>query len=82
MASIHLEGTVHGRTIELGRDPGLAEGQRVELIVRPISPQPQWGEGLRRCAGAWVYTWAEEDDRILEQLQHERHADARTEISQ
>jgi len=47
-----LRGKVHGRMIELSEDAGLAEGQEVEVQLRPTVPPQPWGEGLRRCAGA------------------------------
>jgi hypothetical protein len=55
MSTVTLNGVVHGRTIELDRDPGLPEGQNVRVIVQPatgvevVAP----GEGLRRSAGTW-----------------------------
>ena len=36
-----LEGTVHGKTVELARDPGLEEGQRVEVVLRPVTTVQQ-----------------------------------------
>ncbi|HZW29962.1 MAG TPA: hypothetical protein VFF52_04595 [Isosphaeraceae bacterium] len=42
-------GTIHGRMIELLEDPGLAEGQQVEVrvIVAPTAPPPM-REGLAK----------------------------------
>jgi hypothetical protein len=65
-------GTVHGRTIELDEDLGLAEGQAVEIQVKVIPQPTQWGDGLRRCAGALANEWTEEDDRILEGIHRDR----------
>ncbi len=43
-------GVVHGKTIELTEDLGLAEGQEVE--VRVVVPAGKtWGEGILRSAG-------------------------------
>ncbi len=36
-----LEGTVHGKTVELARDPGLEKGQRVEVVLRPVTAAQQ-----------------------------------------
>ena len=50
-----LHGTVHGKTIQLDEEPGVQDGQKVELSVRVVgSPvaTATWGEGLKRCAGA------------------------------
>jgi hypothetical protein len=45
-----IQGTVHGRTIELSEDPGLADGQRVEVRVKetPITTSPPMSEGLAK----------------------------------
>jgi hypothetical protein len=29
-----FQGIVHGKTIELDRDPGIAEGERVDVMMR------------------------------------------------
>jgi hypothetical protein len=48
-----IHGRVHGKTIELDEDPGVAEGQEVEVQVRVIPRSPrQPGEGLLRTEGA------------------------------
>ena len=67
-----LHGTVHGRTIELAEELGLADGEEVEVSVRVIAGKRLWGEGLRRCAGALAEEWTEDDHRILEELYQER----------
>lgn len=76
-----IHGVVHGRTIELTEDPGVPEGQEVEVVVKSIPPKREnWGEGLRRCAGALANEWTEEDDRILEEIYQERKLDSRREV--
>jgi len=67
-----IQGTVHGRTIELAEDLGLGAGQQVELQVTIVQPPKVWGEGLRRCAGALADEWSEEDDHILEAIHQSR----------
>jgi hypothetical protein len=67
-----MHGKVHGRTIELDEDPGVAEGQQVEITIKTVAARKPWGEGLRRCAGALADEWTEEDDRILEVIRRER----------
>lgn len=49
-----IHGTIHGRTIELTEDLGLAEGQTVEVSVRTVPPIPGRtpGEGFLRTEGA------------------------------
>ncbi len=48
-------GIVNGKTIELDRATGLPDGQAVQIIVQPISPEKRLppGEGIRHSAGGW-----------------------------
>ena len=49
-----VHGTVVGSTIHLTSNPGLADGQQVEVLVRPVggsSVEP--GAGLRAAFGGW-----------------------------
>jgi hypothetical protein len=49
-----VHGTVVGSTIHLTSDPGLDDGQEVEVLVRPVcrrSTEP--GAGLRAAFGGW-----------------------------
>jgi len=73
-------GRVHGKTIELDEDLGVAEGRQVQITIKTVSAKEPWGEGLRRCAGALAYEWTDEDDRILEQIHQDRKRDTRKEI--
>jgi hypothetical protein len=77
-----MQGKIHGRTVELEGDPGLADGQRVEITIKTVPAKQVWGEGLRRCAGALADEWTDEDDRILEQIYLDRKRDTRKDISQ
>lgn len=70
-----LHGKIHGRTIELDEDPGVAEGQPVEITIMSMPAERPWGEGLRRCAGALANEWTEEDDRILDEIHQDRKRD-------
>jgi hypothetical protein len=50
-----IQGTITGKTIQLDDDPGLPEGEAVEVVLRQVVPalkKPAWGEGIRRSAGA------------------------------
>jgi hypothetical protein len=75
-----IHGKVHGRTIELEEDLGLADGQEVEVQVKMIGPKkclpgppPGWQPGApSRVAGVLADEWTEEDDRILEQIYRDR----------
>ncbi len=77
-----LHGKVHGRTIELTEDLGLAEGQEVEVSVRavptPVTRKP--GEGLLWTEGALADDpyW----DAIMEEIYQERKKDTRREITE
>jgi hypothetical protein len=72
--------TIHGRTIALAQDPGIAEGQQVEITIKTVPTSERWGEGRRRCAGAFAEDWTEEDDRILAEIYQERKRDTRKEM--
>jgi hypothetical protein len=67
-----FHGVMHGKMVELTDDPGMGDGQRVEVTVRPAKEDGNWGDGLRRCAGALAELWTEEDDRILEEIYQDR----------
>jgi hypothetical protein len=64
-------GVIRGKTIELEKDPGLEDGDPVEVELWLNLPP---GEGLRRAAGAWA-----DDGLTLEELLAEmrklRHPD-------
>jgi hypothetical protein len=75
-----IHGIVHGKTIELDEDPDIAEGQLVEITIKTVPAINPWGEGLRRCAGALAGDWTEADDRILDEIQHDRKRETRKEV--
>ena len=77
-----IHGIIHGNTIELNENPGIAEGQMVELTIKAVPPRAPWGEGLRRCAGALAKEWTPEDDRILEEIHQERRRDTRRDATE
>jgi len=47
-----IHGVIHGKTIELQSDPGLGDGQPVEVFIRPAPSVGTSGDGIRRSAGA------------------------------
>ena len=47
-----MQGVVHGRTIELSEDPGVLDGQQVQVVLTSVPASGAWGEGIRRSAGA------------------------------
>jgi hypothetical protein len=70
-----IQGVIHGRTIELTTDPGLADGEAVEVVVRAVKKSAAWGEGIRRSAGVLAAHWTEDDDRIFDEIQRDRQRD-------
>jgi hypothetical protein len=74
-----LHGRIHGRTIELDEDPGVAEGQEVEVQVRVLPKTGRKpGEGFLRTEGALADDpyW----DAIMEEIYQERKRDTRKEF--
>lgn len=63
-----LHGVVHGKTIELSEEPGLPNGQAVQVF---LYPELAAGEGLRQSAGGWSDA-GEELDRFLEETRRSR----------
>lgn len=47
-----VQGVIHGKTIELQADPGLADGTTVEVTIRPVSESDARVEAILRTAGA------------------------------
>jgi hypothetical protein len=73
-----LHGKVHGKTIELDEDLGVADGQEVEVLVRLVEPTKNWGEGILHSAGGWAdYP---EMDAIMERIQQERRLERRPQL--
>jgi hypothetical protein len=70
-----LHGKVHGKTIELLEDLGMAEGQEVEVQVKAVQPDKKWGEGILRTAGALADDpyW----DTIMEEIHQARKVERR-----
>lgn len=76
--SIQASGHIRGRTIELAQDPGVAEGQEVEVQITVIGQTPKWGEGIRRTAGALADDpyW----DGIMDEIQKSRKQERRPQM--
>jgi hypothetical protein len=74
-----LHGKVRGRTIELGEDPGVAEGQEVELQIEVvIGSGRKWGDGILRTAGSLVDD--SEWDTVMDEIYQARKVDRRQEL--
>jgi hypothetical protein len=83
-----IHGRIHGRIIELDEDLGVVEGQEVEVQVkmialkkRPPGPPPGWRPGgTETAAGMMAEHWTEEDDRILDAIERDRHRPSTREL--
>jgi hypothetical protein len=74
-----LHGTIHGTTIKLNEDPGLAEGQEVEIQLNPSGQTPRIpGEGFLRTEGALAddVEW----DAVMEEIHQARKLERRPQI--
>jgi hypothetical protein len=49
-----IHGTIVGSTIQLNEEPGLANGLRVEVVVRPIDPLVNPEHSLAAAFGGWA----------------------------
>ena len=65
-------GVIHGNIIQLSDDPGLPDGEEVEIQVTSRKRKWRPGDGLERCAGAMADHWTEDDDQILASIQEDR----------
>ena len=71
-----LHGRVHGRTIELDEDLGVADGQDVEVQVKVVTKTTRTpGEGFLRTEGALADDT--EWDSIMEEIYQARKRDRR-----
>jgi hypothetical protein len=79
-----MRGVVRGRTIELKSEPGIEEGRTIEVILRskPLpGPPPGWRPGsTETAAGMMAEYWTEEDDRILAEIEQDRHRPSTREL--
>ncbi len=73
-----VHGTVHGKTIELDEDLGVAEGQQIEIQVKLVQPARKWGDGILRSAGGWVNH--PELDAIMETIHQSRKLERRPQM--
>jgi len=73
-----FHGTVHGKTIELREDPGVGDGQEVEIQMKALYSGRKWGDGIRRSAGGWVdYP---EMDEIMAKIYQQRKLERRPQM--
>jgi hypothetical protein len=78
-----MHGVIHGKTIVLAEDPGIADGEKVEVMVRDKQlpgPPAGWFPGCKETAGGMLAeTWTDEDDRILQEIYEQRKRNTRQE---
>ena len=70
-----IHGKIHGKTIELDEDLGVAEGSEVEVQVTVVQTARKWGEGILRTAGALADD--PEWDSIMEEIYQARKVERR-----
>jgi hypothetical protein len=75
-----INGKIHGKTIELDEDLGVADGQEVQVQVTIVSPARKWGEGILRSAGALADD--PEWDTIMEQIYQDRKLERRPQVDE
>jgi hypothetical protein len=75
----NLQGTAHGRTIELDEDLGVADGQKIEIQVKVVSPVASAGEGFLRTEGALADD--EEWDAIMAEIHQARKLERRPQLA-
>jgi len=72
-----IQGTIRGRTIELTEDPGVPDGQAVEVQVRVVPETTgKTGDGFLRTEGALADD--PEWDSIMEEIYQARKLERRT----
>ena len=70
-----IHGTIRGTTVTLSEDPGIPDGQQVEVILRLTPEGAGMGSGFVRTEGA-----LEKDsdwDGIMEEIQRARRQERR-----
>ena len=75
-----IHGRIHGKTIELDEDLGVAAGQEVEVQVTVVQTARKWGEGILRTAGALADDT--EWDGIMEQIYQDRKVNRSPQMEQ
>ncbi len=74
-----MHGKVRGKTIELDEDPGVAEGQEVEVRMKVVVKSTERrGEGFLRTEGALADDT--EWDAIMEEIHKARKLERRPQI--
>ena len=79
-----IHGIIRGTTIELLSDPGLGDGQHVDVVVRPCLPATVSvsEKTVTTAAGMMSPFYSEQDDTILAEIQRERKTARRREVDE
>ena len=75
-----VHGVIHGKTIELTEDPGMSDGQKVRVVLAPVSPTAEWGEGIRSSAGGWAND--PEIEAVMARIHEDRRHERRPQVPQ
>jgi hypothetical protein len=73
-----VHGKIHGKSIELTEDLGLAEGQEVAVRVEVVHAEMPCGEGILRSAG--IMADDPDWDRIMEEIHQARKLPRRAQM--
>ena len=73
-----VQGVIHGRTIELKADPGIADGATVEITIRTVAVRDHDAmvAAIRRTAGTLAHL-PQDDWNALEAIVSERQGAGR-----
>jgi hypothetical protein len=76
METVTIKGVVQGRTIQLEREPGLPDGQKVTVTMKPADDHGEAapGEGLKRGFGGWAEDGKELDEYLEWSRQQRRRS--------
>ena len=78
---IVYQGVVHGKTIELHEHPGIADGQAVEVVLRPNSKNPKSPSNLKSpTSAAGMLANYPEMDGYLEEVMKARRIETEREV--
>jgi hypothetical protein len=66
-----VRGVIHGKTIELLADPGIADGRRVEITIRSIAQQDDRTDAIVRTAGSMAND--PEFEAVMEEVRRYRN---------
>ncbi len=77
-----VHGVIHGKTIQLADDPGIADGQEVRVVLAavPAAAAANWGDGIRRSAGGWADD--PEIEAVMARIQEDRRLERRPQAPQ